>query len=40
MKLKTSEKLKLARKMLTPEEVSRGVSPYASKYWRNRLLEK
>ena len=37
MKLKTTQKLKLARKMLTPEERQRGITPYASLWWRERL---
>jgi len=33
-------KLALARKMLTPEEIRRGVTPFNSAAWQKRKLAK
>ena len=36
MKLKHKEKLKMARKMRTPEETKKGVSIFLTKAWKRR----
>lgn len=34
--MKVRQKLKMARRMMTPDEIKKGISPWQSKAWEKR----